>query len=361
MEALAPFALITATAALLVLPVLPALDELRKRRDATPLPTSRHDGRIANLAEAFQARIEPLRPQLEQCREKRELRKVTFDGMEVLLVGCEAFGFDSATMKGVSTILCTAGMVVPRSTVVDADAYAEGTLDLGKGSALRAAVSNGDTTLREESTILRWLHARGSAYLRRGSAVYGRLSANDSILLEQGCGFERMQAPIIFAVDGTDEAREEPYSSACPRIDRDFQTDSDGADLFEPSRPRLRIQGDFAVSAGDTLNANVIATGELHVGAGASVLGNTKSYKDTIVEADAQIHGSVVSQAGIRLGPRCYVAGPLLAETEVAIGRGSHIGRMDAPTTVSSLRIRIAAGCRLHGTAWARERGVVEG
>ncbi len=83
----APLALTTLTAALLAVPVTPALYELWKRADAAPLPTSRHDGRIANFAEAFRSRLQPLLPQLERCRNQRQLVRTCIEGMEVLLEG----------------------------------------------------------------------------------------------------------------------------------------------------------------------------------------------------------------------------------------------------------------------------------
>src|SRR5579864_5564917 len=88
MPSWAPLALTTLTAALLALPVTPALYELWKRADATPLPTSRHDGRIANFAEAFRSRIQPLLPELEHCAGRQVLSRTSVEGMEVLLVGC---------------------------------------------------------------------------------------------------------------------------------------------------------------------------------------------------------------------------------------------------------------------------------
>ena len=98
----------------------------------------------------------------------------------------------------------------------------------------------------------------------------------------------------------------------------------------------------------------------MHFGPGARLLGSAKSYKDTVVDEAACVHGSIVSGGTMRLGPRCFVAGPLMAENDVLIARGSRVGRPDALTTISSRGVQIAAGCQLHGTVWARARGIVE-
>jgi len=355
MSAWAPLALTSLTAALLALPVTPALYELWKRADAAPLPTSRHDGRIANFAEVFRSRLQPLLPQLEQCRDQRELSRISIEGMEVLLVGRDDFDFDPRLTEGLAAVMLSEAALIPPGYVVEADVYTGIGLDLGECAALRAALCEGDIILGENSAVLRWLHADGSIFLRRGSNAYGRLSAGRSIRLEPECGFERMSAPQITTVDSY-QRDTFPAQRDAPEL----QPPADVCDLFASSRPRLRIQGNFALPAGETLNANVIATGELHVGAGAHLVGSAKSYKDTVVDEDACLHGSIVSGGTVRLGPRCFVAGPLMAEGDVLIARGSRVGGPDALTTISSDGVQIAAGCQLHGTVWARVRGIVE-
>ncbi len=208
----------------------------------------------------------------------------------------------------------------------------------------------------------------------QGSNAYGRLSAGLTIRLERGCGFEHMQAPQILTVD----AQEDDASGFLPSflcsgahvcqardangspVDDSSSSGWPGWRCVASSRPRLRIQGNFVLPAGETLNANVIATGELRVAAGARLFGSAKSYKDTIIGDDACVHGSIVCRGTVRIGSRCYVTGPVMAEGDVFVARGGRIGRPDAPTTISSCGAQIAPGCQIHGTVWARVRGNVE-
>jgi len=354
----APFALTGVTATLLLLPVTPALYELRKRRDAAPLPTSRHDGRIANFADAFQSRLEPLLPQLKKCRDERELLRTHIDGMEVLLVGSDDFNFDPDAMKGVNAVICGEAATVPSGRLVEADVYADSSLELGEGAVLRAALGARDIVLGEKSAVMRWLHARGNIYLRQGSAAYGRLSAGQSICLEKGSGFQRMHAPKIVTV-GLNGDGSELIASKAHVCQSETGNRKERDDLFA-SRERIRVLGNFVLPTRASLNANVIATGEMRIGSGARFFGNAKSYKDTVVEADACVHGSVVCGGTLRLGPRSYVAGPVMAEGDVLMDGGSCVGGPDALTTMSSSGAKIAAGCRLHGTVWARVQGNVE-
>ena len=373
----APLGLTTVTAALLALPVTPALYELWKRGDAAPLPTSRHDGRIANFADIFRSRLAPLRTQLERCRTQREVFRTSIDGMQVLLVGSddEDFDFHPSLTAGVDAVMLSQSALIPAGTVVEADVCADSILEVGEGSALRAARGASDIILGKNSVVLRWLHADGTIRLRSGSNANGRLSAGQSIWLEPGCVFEHMHAPQILTLDSHQDDADQRDTRFVPSNGRVCQnhvcqtredagevaqTDPDASDAFTSSRKRIRIQGDFVLSAGETLHANVIATGEVHLGAGARLFGTAKSYKDTVIEEDACVHGGIVCGGTVWLGPRSFVAGPVLAEADVFIARGTRVGEPDALTTISSCRIQVADGCQLHGTVWARVRGSVE-
>jgi predicted acyltransferase (DUF342 family) len=363
----APFALVTVTAALLVLPVTPALMELRKRRDATPLPTGRDDGKVTHFADSFRARLEPLRPALHQCHSRRENSRVQADGMEVLLVGGDGFDFDRSLLQNVDVVMCSVPAFIPAGRVIEADVYAEGTLDVAEGVALRAALALGDIIIEQNSHVLRWLHARGSVYIRRGSSAQSRVSADQSIFLERGSAFQRIHAPLIFTMDTDEEDRPLPHeggefipmSARHRKIGTEAQPGPD-SELFA-ARPRMRVQGDFVLPAGESLKANVICTGKLHLERGSRFFGNAKSYGNTVIEDDACMHGSLACGDTAYLGPRSFVAGPIMAEQEVFMAGGARAGQPGRLTTIAACKAAIAPGCSIHGTLWARVQGIVEG
>lgn len=358
----APILLVVVTLVLVVVPVAPALHELRRRHDANPLLTSRHDGRIKNLAESFRSRLEPFREEWEACRAKEEIVLRRLDGIEVLLVGREKFDFDSEPKECTDAVMC-ARAFIPSGRVVDADVCSSGDLHLGKGAVLRAGLGSGDIILEPGSSVLRWLHARGTVYLRRGSTVHNRLSADQSIVLEPECVFQRMHAPVILALEGPQlPSRGCSIPSPVPALERNLNPTAigshvpDESQLFAP-RPRMRIQGDFVLAAGESLCANVIATGEFHIERGACFFGSAKSYRDTVIEEGATVCGSIACGGTAYLGTNSWLSGPLLAERDVHLSRGSCIGTPDSLTTIAACGAWIRPGCRIHGTIWARVQG----
>jgi predicted acyltransferase (DUF342 family) len=315
------------------------------------LPTSRHDGRIENFAEAFCARIEPLRAQLRECQAKQEVLRTDAEGMEVLLVGRDNFDFDERLLRGVSAVICGTAACVPCGRIINADLYGDTTLRIGQGATVRAALAAGDITLEENSAVLRWLHAYGDVHMRRGSISYGRLSSLQTIHLQSGCGFQRLHAPRVVAGDS------DIPSLGVPHIPQESRTLT-GDSWLNPQR--IRIDGDFELPPDESTTGNLIVTGDLCLGAESRFSGSAKSYQDTIVAEGASVRGPLVCGGTVHLASRAFVAGPIIAERDVWMGRGVCVGTPEAPTTVSSCRIRIGVGSELHGTVWARLRGTVE-
>ena len=357
----APFLLVGITAVLLVLPVTPALHELRMRRDAGPLSTSRHDGKITNIAESFRSRLEPLREELEGCRIKHEVARTRWDGLEVLLVGHNAFNFDPEQMRQIAAVMCGEAAFIPSKRVVTADLWSLGDLHVGEEAVLRAVLASGDVTLGENSAVLRWLHAGGTVYLRRGSSAHNRLSADQAVVLNPGCAFQRVHARIIFVAQDDRRghefaegfARKENNTAGAAKLPDDNQ--------WFAARPRMRIHGNCVLPAEETLRANVITTGEFRMERGASFFGSIKSYKNTVIEEGASVHGSIACGGTAFVGPESFLSGPLMAEDDVYLSSGSCLGRPDCLTTVAASRVRLSPGCRIHGTIWARLQGSVEG
>ena len=233
------------------------------------------------------------------CRNLREISRTCIEGMEVLLVGNDDFDFDPRLTDGIAAVMLGEAALIPAGYVVEADVYTSIGLDLGERAALRAALCEGDIILGKNSAVLRWLHADGSIFLRRGSIAYGRLSAGRSIRLERGCGFERMSAPQIITVDPDQGDTIPPAHAACesePHLDVRRHVHVVPSAASGSGRFRSPCRRDF--------ERKCHCHGRLALGPGARLFGSAKSYKDTVIDEEACVHGSIVSGGTMRLGPR---------------------------------------------------------
>lgn len=341
-----PIALTAATTAMIGASLAPALGELRKRRDAAPLPTRSDDGNITSFSAGFRKRLLPFESLIQRCAQQQRDLEVTFaDGTRALLIGSGNFPQIMRTDTS-AIVLCGSTISIPRSIELLCDVLARRELTTGAGITLRALLVEGDVWLGENNVICRWLHSEGSLHTSAGSSFYGRLSAAREIHLAPCCRFERVHAPVIRVGDPEERPLPAPV----------FQRRS----IVDVKLGRLLAHGDFHLASGDVLQGHVVASGNVLIDSGSRILGSVKSHGRTEIGRDTEIHGSMVSSASLHIAGGSFLRGPVLAEGDLIIGPGTVIGTPESPTTVSAPRVRLAPGSVIHGSMWARYRGCVE-
>lgn len=345
---LAPLALTAATAALLALPLAPAVIEARKRRDALPLSTRKDDAEIRNFARNFRHRMAPLFPELAACTEERTSRRLFFNGEPAVLVGEDGI-FGELNGREDALVLLGRRATFLEGMTFTRDVYAADTVQTGGRNVFRALLADGDVYLGRESAVLRWLHSLGSVEVEPCCALHGRLSAEQTIRLSTGCSFERVQAAVIYS-----GAKESPrLLVGCSAYGK--------RSIIDVRLGRIRVNGDFHLGSGEMMQGHVVASGTVHVDEDAKIVGSVKSNGDAAIGARTEIHGTMVSAGRLTIAGNCFTRGPVLAEKEVIIGQGTQVGTPDCPTTISAPRIRIGCDSVVYGTLWARTLGTIEG
>jgi hypothetical protein len=319
---LARVLLILLAGILFTLPLLPALAELRLKRDAQPLNViQQHAGEIRHFSYGFRSYIADLLEPLRECVASGTTAEGTMpNGDPYLLLGraddtrLESTGGGTATCESV----VAAGM----------DVVLLGETDIHLGRA---------------STVIRWVHAVGRFQAERDCDLYGRISSDREIQLDSGCAFQRLNAPRI--VLGRPNAQETDTSE----------------DTVPPSLPvdRRLVDEDLEIQAGEIVSTNIVTRGRLHIGAGARMLGSVKSHGHIALGAGVHVEGSLISASTMHIGIDCRISGPVIAEHGIAIDSGTRCGSVRAPTTVSAPTIDIADGVTVFGTLWARTEGHV--
>jgi hypothetical protein len=347
--ALATVILVLLAGVLFTIPLLPALIELRLRRDALPLNViQQYAGEIRHFSYGFRSYIAFLLEPLRECVALGTTAKGTMpDGDEYLLLGR---GVDMPLLSaGEKTATCrlvvAAGMdvVLPDGITFAKEVYAAGKLTGGEKSVFRALLGEKDIHLRRASTVTRWAHAVGALRAEHDCDLYGRISSDREIQLESGCAFQRLNAPCISLGQPNAEAVDDPAETQ--------QTSLPGS--------RRLFDEDLEIDAGEVVSTHIVTRGKLHIGAGARVLGSVKSNLQMTVEAGVRVEGSLISASTMHIGPDCRIAGPVIAERGMAIETGTRCGSVRTPTTVSAPTLEIADGVVVFGTVWARTEGQV--
>jgi hypothetical protein len=352
--AIAMLVLILSAGLLFMLPLLPAIAELRLKRDAQPLDViQQYGGDIRHFAHGFRRVAVALQSELRDCVASGTTATGKLpDGDEyALLGGADESFFVPATRRDStwrSVVAAGADLVLPDSLTFAKEIYAAGDLTGGEGSTFRAILGEKDIHLLRGSKVTRWAHAARLFRAEHDCDLFGRISSDYEIQLQSGCVFQRVGAPIIiagFSDTGASQSPSQPVNAV--------------PDATPPPTGRTLYDGDFQICAGEIVAGSIVTRGKLHIGAGAHVLGSVKSNGQLTVDPGVSVDGSLLSATTTHVGANCRIGGPVLAEHGVVIESGTHCGSAHNPTTVAAPTIELEEGVIVFGSLWARNEGRV--
>ena len=339
---------------LFMVPLLPAIAEVRLKRDAQPLDViQQYGGDIRHFAHGFRRVATRLQPQLQECVRSGATATGTLpDGDEFVLLGSadESF-FVPATRKDStwrSVVAAGADLVLPEGLTFAKEIYAAGDLTGGERSTFRAILGEKDIHLQRASKVIRWAHAAGRFRAEHDCDLFGRISSDQEVQLQSGCVFQRVGAPVIVAGFSDTAAIQSP--SQAMEADADATPVPPGRTLYD---------GDLEIRAGEVFLGSVVTRGKLHIGAGAHVFGSVKSNGHMTIDSGVSVNGSLVGGMTAHVGSNCRIGGPVLAERGMVIESGTHCGSARNPTTVAAPTIELEEGVVVFGSLWARNEGRV--
>lgn len=328
-------------AGLLILPFAPAWREWRRPTDAGALEVPEDGGQDPLfLARRFREQMARLRPAGPGVGYQ------PVDEVDLLDTDDEA-AQGGRPILAVQTVRSAGAVASLRPLYSTAD------LDLRGGAMFKQVMSEGRMDLGPRSRIAGWAHADKAVRLGAGSVVAQRVSSGATLMLERGCCFERVHAPVVcFGRPVTPPRRGGPLA-------RGELATLPGA--MRRAEGLWRVEGDCDLPDGVHFTGSLIVTGVLTLGAGTRVDGNIKSHKGILVGPGAEVDGSVICDNGIHVLPGAWIGGPVVSETHLLLSAGCRIGRPEAMTTVNAGAIIAQEGVVAHGTVWARQAGVVWG
>src|ERR1700730_4976160 len=233
---------------LFTLPLLPALAELRLKRDAQPLNViQQHAGEIRHFSNGFRTYIADLLEPLRECVASGTTAHGAMPGGDqyLLLGRADAVRFVSTggkTETCQSVVAAGMDVVLPDGITYAKEVYAVGEITGGEESVFRALLGEKYIHLGRASTVIRWAHAVGAFRADRDCDLYGRISSDREIQLESGCAFQRLNAPRI--VMGHSDPEETNV----------------GAETAPTSLPggRRLVDEDLEIQAGEIVSANIV-------------------------------------------------------------------------------------------------------
>lgn len=352
----APLVLFVLTVGWWLLAFFPALRELYQRSDVESLRVVReHDSDVHYFARRFRARVDSYLENATASSKERgasvsnalqnriHYLLVRDDGSVVLPPPGDPKG------SGVNIVLAPNAVTLPKETALTIELFAANSLHGGEANIFRAILAEQDISLGKGSTVLRWLHAGGAIRADSDCTLYGRASSDRLIALGNGCTFEHLHAPRIeFGKPGKQDLAKHAGLKTVPLGPKAL------SNTVEVTGRRWLIHHDVDIPAGRFIDADIVVTGSLHVGAGCHISGSIKGHEDIRIDQGARIDGSVVSVKNIYLARDCHVRGPVLSERDIYLGPGCQVGMPQRRTTVNADNLYIAPGTVAFGTVRAR-------
>lgn len=355
-EGLAAVLLFAAFLGWMLLPLLPALRELLRPTDATPLAMVGQDsGELTYFADRFRTYLDEQLPSAAPGAPLASGRLV--DGTR--WVRRSSAAGEPAPAAGARTdavVLAEPGTQLPPDGVYTMEIHARGDLTCGARTVVRAVLADGSCALGDGSDVLRWVHADGALRVGAHATLHGRATSGEAIELQPGVRFARLHAPRI-GTRGSPDA--EPFLPSVPSSVTPLTPFSPpGATALGDGY--LRVDGSLVVPPRSEVGAHLVVRGDLHVGEGSRLAGAVKAHGSVTLDRDVTVTGAVVARRHIHVGAGTQLAGAVIAEESVVLGARVRVGRPGHPATVSAPRVRLAAHVAVHGAINTAD-GAVDG
>jgi len=325
------------TLAWVLLPLVPALLELRSRENLKPLEvTDRSAGRVGFFARNFKQYLDKVLPQEAGAG---DYAARLLDGTEFIRVNRRTDQLATQQKTEPRVVIFDAPQSLPGDQTYLMEVYSRATLTSGQETNYRAVYSEDDLTLGENNRVFRWVHANGVLSIGSHSVLRGRVSSELKVVMGADVVFERAGAPVIAYQD----VSELPAASRSELRSWNLPV---GA---QKVGDHIRIDGDLDIPRETLVTGSLVVTGRLRIGTGSLVDGSIKAYQDVELADKARVSGAVVTRSRLAVGEAAWIGGPALAERSVRLGRKSVVGGPSREVSVAGIEVELSEGATVYG------------
>ncbi|MCW5943517.1 MAG: hypothetical protein KIS66_14890 [Fimbriimonadaceae bacterium] len=325
---------------LILLPFFPGLIELRSPKDDLPLRIDMEYIRDPRyFALAFRQRVQE---NLTREAQGGPGARPRLQPMVTLGPGTNTSG----------TIMALDHIEVGRGSKLG-DAYSYGDLRIAEQSEIESAAADGSLLIESDSVIRGWIDSEGDATVGNGVNLGVSASSASTLTIGERCEFQRLWGLPV-------RTSEEPVSRYVPDFPRDREEiigKDSGVEIEDAARWSSR---DMTIPAGSTVGRDLVAYGDVRIGANSIVLGTVKSRGVVTLDEGVIIEGSVIGQRGVNCIGNATIFGNVFSSRDVELGPGTVVGRPQAFKTVfSQTRVLLARGVEVFGWIVSEEGGTV--
>ncbi|HMK60708.1 MAG TPA: hypothetical protein VK452_06145 [Dissulfurispiraceae bacterium] len=323
---------------LFMLPFLPAIREVMRKDDASPL--------FINM---------------EYSKDPRYFA-ISFRRLLLKSAGDLPEGIHNITISKSETIKITNQADVPSDSLIEnvfyvknslktgskvslqKETYCQGNAQIGESNSIKAVACDGNVDVGKDSTFLRWIDSEKDMTIAENCNLGISATCSGKLSIAVGCTFMRLYgAPIIIA--------ENNMISPAGGESVKYRTVVDGA-------PTER--GISSLPPHDIRNSNLIAEGSLSIGEHAVIHGHIKSHGKIVLGASAVVMGNLFAEKDIEVGPGSRVYGSIFSQGCVKLQQGVTVGDAGRIKSVIGKKgISLECGVRVYGYVATEGKGIV--
>ncbi len=331
-------------AAVVCLPMVPALLEWARPTDAEPLHIDRHDALDPPyLATSFAAKLaKAILNQRTRLGHYDLALAAPYPSPWPLNAREQRKGGSGRAWHGSGDLVAPNGMrfLAPVAT--------KGKLQTAVDATYHSLWAGGLLTLARGSKVLRWAHGH-TVLVEDHCQLTGRITASQRLIVAGECEFTLLHAPAVQfgklcgTVTGT-------TVRGWLGLPKEAQPDASGT--------RALCSEALTVDAYRSWSVDLVCRHDLSLGDGCRAGGSIKAHGHLGLGDGCQVAGNLVAGKTLVLGAGCCVNGSIVAEETVVLGPGCIVGSPQSPATVAAPHIEVADGVVVHGTVWAGVAGV---
>jgi predicted acyltransferase (DUF342 family) len=320
-----------------VLPMVPAIVEGRRKSDALPLDIDQEFSRDPRyMSNSFRSRVYPLMANTERGSIRPFLARV---GESARVTGdwCVAAG------EICKSVILSSGSVTIGAKAAVTDVYAAAAVRLDAFARARTITADGEASIGANAIVTHWVDSNGPISVESGVTLGRSTSSGDVLRIGSDCVFRRLfGAPVttgktLHSRPSKPDVQEQPASHI--------------------AQPRAVFPGDLVVPPKDISYGDKIVRGSVRIFGDAVILGSIKCDGNIEVMENVQILGNLISRRNVIIRPGCFVSGHVFAERELQI-ESSVVGEPGRSRTVSAGGgIVLGPNCDIYGWVICDEGG----
>ena len=338
---MAIFIVLLAVAVALVIPFIPGWIELKRPKDAAPLPIDMEYTKDPFFfGTRFAALLTDNLPMADL--ESREY-VIKLSRPETVLVKKDSWQSSGSGMH-VRPLVCVDGSMEtgPRARF-DKEIFVTGDATVGEGAEMQAILCHGSLKLGSGSRVRRWLDGRGERVLVESDCDLGRSAVSSRLLqLAGGVRFIQLYGMPIRTYDA-------PPVSNIGTMTGDL-------------REAALVVADqwFSVPRDTRLECDIVCRQNLKLYSGCTIEGDIKGYHVVELEDGVTVNGNIVAEGDIVIGRACRVTGNLFSQGSVVVNAGSSVGVAGAVRSlVSKRKVELSHDVVVYGFIAAENGGRV--